>query len=580
MGQVEQLKEKWMENYDVVLGEDKEEETLTDFSRVFEEKKDRIFDEGEIFTGRVVSIGKEYVSVDIGYKQEGPIPKREFMNYDGTLKIQEGDKVDVYLEKLESHQGYLVLSRDKAEIIEAWDNIAQACDKEKSVEGTILSKVKGGLSVDIGVKAFLPSSQIDIKPVRQLNKYIGQRMEFKVIKFNKKRGNIVLSRKAILQEERREMREEVLGRLHEEMIVKGVVKNITDYGAFVDLGGIDGLLHITDMSWGRIKHPSSLLGLGDEIEVKILKFDHDKERVSLGLKQVRENPWENVPEIYHIGDKVSGKIVSIKEYGIFVELSDGIEGLVHVSEMSWVGDIKNPAGHFSMGEVIETQVLDVDIDNKRISLGLKQFLPNPWEELEQKYTEGMKVTGKIASVVDFGLFVDLGEAVDALVHVSDISWVRKNINAKKAYKEGQEIEAVVLSVDKDTQKFCLGIKQLTEDPWSKIEEKHPVGSIIPVKIVRVTDFGAFALMDNDIEGLIHISELSEETIEKTSDVVAVGDQVDALILSIDRESKKVGLSLKLAQEQPDEEEAQASGEEEPVKEEEPAGEEKPAESSS
>ena len=546
MPQAPNLKEKWMEDYEVVFGEDVDRKEETDFSRLFEEESTRLFEEGEVFKGKVVSVEADYVTVDIGYKQEGLVPRREFMNYDGTLRIQEGDEVEVYLDKLESHLGNLVLSKDKAEILHAWDRISAACEQESSVEGTVLAKVKGGLSVDIGVKAFLPSSQIDLKPVRNLDKYIGEAMEFKVIKFNKKRGNIVLSRKAILQDERREMRDEVLGQIEEGMIVKGIVKNITDYGAFVDLGGIDGLLHITDMSWGRVKHPTNMLNLGDEIEVKILKFDNEKERVSLGLKQIKENPWENVEEKYKVGSSVSGEIVSVKDYGTFVELADGIEGLVHVSEMSWVGAIKNPVEHFNVGDTVQTQILDVDTENKRISLGIKQLEPNPWDDIEARYPAGTKVKGTIKSVVDFGIFVSLGEAVDALVHVTDFSWIKKNINVREEFKEGDGIDAIVLSVDKSAQKFCLGIKQLQEDPWEKIEQRYPIGTTIESEVVRVTDFGAFVEVETGVEALIHVSELAEEMVDSPKDVVKKGDKVKAVVLSLDKEAKKMALSIKSA----------------------------------
>ncbi len=542
----EDIKQKWMQDFDVVFGEDVEEKVTTEFSQLLESEETKDFTEGEVYKGKVVNIGPDYTMVDIGYKQEGLVSTREFQNYDGTLKIEEGQTIEVYLDKLESAMGNLVLSKDKAEILKAWDKISEACESGTPLEGTVVAKVKGGLSVDIGVKAFLPGSQIDLRPTRYLDKYIGKRMEFKVIKFNKKRGNIVLSRRAILQEERNKMRGEILEQMQEGMIVKGVVKNITDYGAFIDLGGIDGLLHITDMSWGRVKHPSNLLNMGDEIEVKILKFDKEKERVSLGLKQVQPNPWEEAQSKYVAGKQVSGEVVSVKDYGIFIELDDGIEGLIHVSEMSWTNKIKNPAKHFTVGEKVEAQVLDVDVENKRISLGIKQLQENPWDELEAKYPVGKKVSGKIKSVVDFGVFLDLGEEVDALIHVSDISWTKKNVNLSEEYKEGQELEAAVLSVDKENQKFCLGIKQLEEDPWKKIEERLPVGTVIEAEVVRVTDFGAFVELETGIEGLIHISELSEDRVEKPEEVVQKGQAVKAMVISIDKDAKKIALSMKSA----------------------------------
>ncbi len=546
MTNLSDVKQKWMEGYDVVFGEDIEERELTDFGKLLESNQTKNFQEGEVFKGRVITIGPDYVMVDIGYKQEGLVSVREFQNFDGSLKIKENDTIEVYLEKLESTMGNLVLSKDKAEILKAWDKISEACESGTPLQGTVVAKVKGGLSVDIGVKAFLPGSQIDLRPTRYLDKYIGKTMEFKVIKFNKKRGNIVLSRRAILQEERGKLRNEILNQIQEGMIVKGIVKNITDYGAFIDLGGIDGLLHITDMSWGRVKHPSNILAIGDEIEVKILKFDADKERVSLGLKQVQPNPWEQAQEKYIPGTKVSGEIVSVKDYGVFIELDDGIEGLIHVSEMSWTGKIKNPAKHFNVAEKVEAQVLDVDIENKRISLGLKQLMPNPWDDLEKKYKVGSKVKGKIKSVVEFGIFVDLKEEVDALIHVSDVSWTKKTTPLADEYKEGETIEAMVVSLDKENQKFCLGIKQLEEDPWKKIEQRLPVGTLVEAEVVRVTDFGVFVELETGIEGLIHISELSEDRVEKPSDVINRGDVAKAMVISVDKDSKKIALSIKAA----------------------------------
>ena len=539
-----EVKQKWMEGYEVVYGEDVETVEVTAFGELLNSSDAKSFREGEVFPGQVVAISDDYITVDIGYKQEGLVSTREFANYDGTLKVGEGDTVEVYLEKLESSNGNLVLSKDKAEILKAWDKISDACESGEPLEGVIVAKVKGGLSVDIGVKAFLPGSQIDVRPTRYLDKYIGKKMEFKVIKFNKKRGNIVLSRRAILQEERNKLRGEILGQIQEEMIVKGIVKNITDYGAFIDLGGIDGLLHITDMSWGRVKHPSNILTLGDEIEVKILKFDKEKERVSLGLKQVQPNPWEEASVKYVINSKVSGEIVSVKDYGVFIELSDGIEGLIHVSEMSWTGKIKNPAKIFTVGETVEAQVLEIDVDNKRISLGVKQLQENPWHSLADKFPVGKKVTGKIKSIVEFGMFVDLGEEIDALIHISDLSWTKKNINVANEYNEGDDIDAMVLSIDIDNQKFCLGTKQLEEDPWKRIEERLPIGTVIEAEVVRVTDFGAFVELETGIEGLIHISELSDERVEKQSDVINKGYRPNSMVISLDKESKKIALSVK------------------------------------
>jgi small subunit ribosomal protein S1 len=538
----------WAKEFEVVTDDSENVVDKGEFATLLEESKAGSFSEGEVYEGNVISITDDFVMIDIGYKQEGLVFAKEFRNYDGSLKIKVGDVIEVYLEKLESHLGNLVLSKDKAEILHAWDKISEACEKGDPVKGTVIAKVKGGLSVDIGVKAFLPGSQIDIRPTKNLDKFIGKTMEFKVIKFNKKRGNIVLSRRAILAEERGKLRDETLGQIQEGMIVKGIVKNITDYGAFIDLGGVDGLLHITDMSWGRVKHPSNLLGVGDEINVKILKYDSAKERVSLGLKQVLPNPWESAKENYVPGTTVKGEIKYIKDFGIFLELSDGIEGLVHVSEVSWTNP-KGPIKGFNIGDELEAQVLAVDVEHKRISLGVKQLLENPWNDLQEKYPVGKEVEGTIKAIVDFGIFIDLGESIDALIHHSDISWTKKNVNVADEFKVGDSVKAVVLTVDKDLNppKFCLGIKQLAEDPWKKIDERMPVGSVVEGEVMRTTDFGAFVGLETGIEGLIHISELSEERVEKPEDVVKVGDMVKARVMSIDKGDKKIALSKKNAE---------------------------------
>ncbi len=534
----------WVNDFDVVKTFDETENEKKGLDALLDQHSSNLnFKEGEVFKGTVVGITDDFVTVDIGYKQEGLVFAKEFRNYDGTLKVNQGDEIEVYVERLESHLGNLVLSKDKAEILKAWDRISEACEQGTPVQGTVMAKVKGGLSVDIGVKAFLPGSQVDLRAVKNLDKYLGKTMEFKVIKFNKKRGNIVLSRRAILNDERSKMRGETLGQIQEGMIVKGIVKNITDYGAFIDLGGVDGLLYITDMSWGRVKHPSNLLTIGDEIDVKILKYDQDKERVSLGLKQIQDNPWDTAHEKYAIGTKVSGEIVGVKDYGVFVELEGGLEGLIHNSELSWVNK-KNPAKDYNVGQKIDAQVLEIDQENSRISLGVKQLTPNPWDQMSDKYQVGMKIQGKVKSVVDFGAFVDVDEAVDALIHVSDISWTKKNVKAADFFKEGENVEAVVLTVDKENQKFCLGIKQLDEDPWKKIEERLPIGSIIEGEVVRTTDYGALVELETGIEGMIHISELSEERVENATDVLKQGDTTKAMIISIDKDAKKIALSLK------------------------------------
>ncbi len=515
------------------------------FSEIFEKAQTTTsVKEGEVVNGAVISINGDFVTVDIGYKMEGLVPLDEFKDMDGKVNVNPGDHVVVYLEKMENEHGVMILSRNKAEIIKAWDSIAEACERDEIISGVCTKKVKGGLEVDIGVKAFLPGSQIDIRPVRNLDKYLGKKLNFKVIKFNKKRGNIVLSRKALLLKEREKMREETLEQLAEGMVVQGVVKNITDYGAFIDLGGMDGLLHITDMSWGRIKHPSELFQVGDEVTVKVLKYDKEKERVSLGLKQVQDNPWDKVPEKYHVGDKVSGKVVSIKDYGAFVELEDGVEGLIHVSEMSWTNKVKHPSKVLEPGTEVECQVLDIDTKNRRISLGLKQLESNPWDLLEQKFPIGSTVEGEVKNVTDFGVFVDIGEGIDGLIHISDLSWSKKVAHPSEAFNKGDKVRAIVLSIDKETEKFSLGIKQLERDPWENIKARYKIGQAVEGKISKVADFGAFVELEEGLEGLIHISELSPDQVTKVTDVVNIGDAVKAEIISIDPRERKIGMSVK------------------------------------
>jgi small subunit ribosomal protein S1 len=546
---------KWLTDFADVTVDEKELQTLdakakhvgdeVSFEEIFEKSQTAsTVQEGEVVNGAVVSIAGDYVTVDIGYKMEGLVPLDEFRDTEGKVNVQPGDHVVVYLERMENEQGVMILSRNKAEIIKAWDSIAEACERDEVISGVVTKKVKGGLEVDIGVKAFLPGSQIDIRPVRNLDKYLGKKLNFKVIKFNKKRGNIVLSRKALLLKEREKLREETLEQLQEGMVVQGVVKNITDYGAFIDLGGMDGLLHITDMSWGRIKHPSELFQVGDEVTVKVLKYDKEKERVSLGLKQVQENPWDKVPEKYHVGDRVSGKVVSIKDYGAFVELEDGVEGLIHVSEMSWTNKVKHPSKVLEPGTSVECQVLDIDTKNRRISLGLKQLESNPWDLLEQKFPIGSTVEGEVKNVTDFGVFVDIGEGIDGLIHISDLSWSKKVGHPSEMFNKGDKVRAIVLSIDKETEKFSLGIKQLERDPWENIKARYKIGQAIEGKVTKTADFGAFVELEEGLEGLIHISELSTEQVGKVADVVNIGDVVKAEIISIDARERKIGLSVK------------------------------------
>ena len=516
------------------------------FADLFEKSLgDRDFKVGDIVKGRVVEVQTDYVLVDINYKSEGLIPISEFRVVDGKRDITVGSDVEVYIDRVENENGMVVLSKDKADMLRAWNDISRAAENEEVIEGVIIAKVKGGLSVDIGVKAFLPGSQIDLRPVRNIDAYIGKTYKFKVIKFNKKRGNIVLSRRALLEEERESLRTQTLDAMKEGSLVRGVVKNITDYGAFIDLGGMDGLLHITDMSWGRVKHPSEMVNVGDEIDVKVLKFDNEKERVSLGMKQLKPDPWDAVPKEYPVGEKRVGKIVSLTDYGAFVELGEGVEGLIHVSEMSWTKRVKHPSQIVKVGDEVNVQVLEVDTANRRISLGMKQLEANPWLELKETYPPGTIIEGEVKSITDFGVFIGIDDGIDGMVHISDFSWTKRINHPSEVYKKGDKVRAVVLGVDIENERFSLGLKQLEADPWSNIEDKYRIGSQYDVKVVKSTDFGVFVELESDIEGLIHISELSTKRIDKPEEVVKVGESVRAEIISIDRDSRKIGLSAKL-----------------------------------
>jgi len=503
-----------------------------------------VLKEGEVVKGTVIQVTKDFAIVDVGYKSEGQVPLSEFTNAKGETNVAPGDVVEVLLESRENETGMVVLSKEKADKMRIWDEISAACERDELVHGTIVGRVKGGLSVDIGVKAFLPGSQVDIRPVRNLDQYIGKDFDFKVIKFNKKRGNIVLSRRVLLEKQREEMKKETLTRLQEGAILKGVVKNLTDYGAFIDLGGIDGLLHITDMSWGRIGHPSEVFNVGDEVRVVVLKFDPNTERVSLGLKQIQEDPWHRADEKYPVGTRVKGKVVSLTDYGAFIEIEQGVEGLVHVSEMSWTKRVKHPSKLINVGDVVEAVVLDIDPKAKRIALGMKQIEPNPWTLLEDKYPIGSVIKGQIRNVTDFGIFVGVEEGIDGLVHVSDISWTQRIKHPGEIFKKGDEVEAVVLNIDVENERFSLGIKQLLQDPWDTLAERMPIGSVVKGKVTKVTDFGAFVEIEEGIEGLVHVSELREERVEKPSDVVKEGDELEVKIIDINTVDRKIALSAK------------------------------------
>jgi small subunit ribosomal protein S1 len=513
----------------------------------FYEKSFRELEEGEIVKGKVVEVGKEFVTIDVGYKSEGQVPVSEFLAHNNAPEVERGDEVDVYLERREDDEGIIILSKDKADKMKVWDEISRTSQQgDGMIEGKVISRVRGGLTVDIGVSAFLPGSQVDLHPVRDLDKFIGKDFTFKILKFNRRRGNIVLSRRAILEEEREVLRKETLKNLSVGAAVEGTVKNITDYGVFIDVGGVDGLLHITDISWGRVGHPSKRFSIGDQITVKVIDFDEDSERISLGLKQLTPDPWSIVEEKYPVGSRVRGKAVSITDYGVFVELEEGIEGLVHVSEMSWTKKIKHPSKYVHIGDIVEAMVLNVDPEKKRISLGMKQVEPNPWDIIEEKYPVGAKIVGQVKTVTDFGIFIGIDEGIDGLVHVSEMSWTKKIKHPADIYKRGQEIEAIVLKIDKENERFSLGIKQLRADPWEAVSDKYKVGQVVPGMVTSLTDFGAFVELEKELEGLIHISELGtgEQKVGHPSDIVNVGDTVTALILNIDPKERKIGLSIK------------------------------------
>ncbi len=522
------------------------------FAALYEEslKKEDI-KEGAIVRGRVIQLTKDFVVVDIGYKSEGQVAIEEFTAPDGSVSVKPGDELEVFLESRENENGLCVLSKEKADRLKVWDEISAACERDELIEGTIAQRVKGGLSVSIrgGVKAFLPGSQVDLRPVRNLDAFIGKTHKFKVIKFNKKRGNIVLSRRVLLEKERAELKGMTLEKLKEGQIVEGIVKNLTEYGGFIDLGGIDGLLHITDMSWGRVNHPSELFQVGDHVRVKVLKYNSDTERVSLGLKQITEDPWVSAQERYTPGTVVKGKVVSLKDYGAFVELEQGIEGLIHISEMSWTRRVKHPSKMVAVGDVVEAVVLDVDPKQNRISLGMKQLEPNPFEALTSKYPPGTVVRGKVRNIADFGLFVEIEEGIDGLVHISDMSWTQRVKHPSEAYQKGDDVEAVVLNIDtaeSEKPKISLGIKQLTGDPWDRIPVDFPVGKIVTATVQKVLDFGAFVELGKGVEGLIHVSEISDERISDPREILKPGQEVKAEVISIDAAERKIGLSMKAA----------------------------------
>jgi len=512
-----------------------------EYSRLVDQSV-KSFREGEIATGKVVEKTEDHIIVDIGFKSEGLIDLAEFGREGANLAP--GDEVEVLLEKNEDSEGRLILSKEKANRIRVWEKMALKYENDEIIEGVVISKIKGGLTVDIGLRAFLPGSQIDLRPIKNLDKLIGERLQFKIIKMNKKRGNIVLSRRVILEEERKYTKESTLDKLEEGSMVEGIVKNITEYGAFIDLGGIDGLLHITDMSWGRVNHPSEMFSIGDQVNVMVLKFDKETERVSLGAKQATPDPWSIVDEKYPPQSRVTGKVVSIADYGAFVELEEGIEGLVHISEMTWNKHIRHPSKIVNIGDTVEAVVLSMDKERKRISLGMKQTEANPWENIEEKYPINSTVEGRVRNVADFGAFVELEEGVDGLIHISDISWTQKIKHPSEILKKRDHVTCIVLNIDKESERLSLGLKQLDKDPWESVEEKYPVGKEVKCHIVKVTNFGAFAEIESGVEGLIHVSQISTNKIANPRKAVRVGQEVTAKVIKVDLPNRKIGLSIK------------------------------------
>ncbi|MEE9536799.1 MAG: 30S ribosomal protein S1 [Desulfobacterales bacterium] len=502
------------------------------------------FAEGEVVTGRIISIDKDQVLIDIGYKSEGQVRMQEFLDENGNITAKVGDAIEVMVEWWDDEEERVLLSKDKAANIKIWESIKTSYDEEGTVKGTITNRVKGGFSVNIGVPAFLPGSQADLRPIRNLDEMVGKEFDFKILKYNRKRSNIVLSRRAILEKELDEKRTATLADIEEGKVVEGAVKNITEYGVFVDLGGVDGLLHITDISWGRVKHPSELFSIGDEITVKILNLDLENERVSLGMKQLAEDPWSTAAEKYAVGSRVTGKVVSLTDYGAFIELEEGIEGLIHVSEMSWTRKIRHPSKVVSVGDEVEAVVLDIKPESRRISLGMKQVVPNPWDVISGKYPIGTTLEGKIKNITDFGLFIGIDEGIDGLVHISDISWTKRIKHPSELYKKGDVVQAIVLDIEKNNERFSLGIKQLQNDPWQSVSERYEVGKEITGTITNLTDFGVFVELEEGIEGLVHISEISKDKIKSPTEKFKVGDVITSRVMNINTEERRIGLSIK------------------------------------
>ncbi|MBF0210122.1 MAG: 30S ribosomal protein S1 [Desulfamplus sp.] len=519
------------------------EETMDELMGIYEESFKR-FEEGQVVTGTIITVDRDHVLVDVGYKSEGQIAIHEFRDEQGNVNVNPGDKIEVMVEVWDEEEETVILSKEKAAKVKVWDSIKEIYESDGTIEGVITSRVKGGFSVDIGLPAFLPGSQADLRPIRNMDEMVGQTYTFKILKYNRKRSNIVLSRRIILENQREQARTETLDSIEAEKVMIGVVKNITEYGVFVDLGGVDGLLHITDISWGRVKHPSELFSVGDKIKVKILSFDFEKERVSLGMKQLTPDPWTTAQAKYPVGSKVKGKVVSLTDYGAFVELEEGVEGLIHVSEMSWTRKVRHPSKMVSVGEEVEAVVLDLKPENRRISLGIKQTMENPWEVISEKYPVGTVIEGKIKNITDFGLFIGIDDDIDGLVHISDISWTKRIKHPSEVYKKNDIIQAVVLDIDKASERFSLGIKQTQPDPWVTVGSRYKVGTEISGVITNVTDFGVFVELEEGIEGLVHVSEISKEKIKTPVDQFKTGDTITARVMNINSDERRIGLSIK------------------------------------
>ncbi len=518
------------------------EEQLS-FAELFEmEENSTVVAVGDVAIGTIIGAEDDFFLVDVGDKAESYISKSEFRLEEGQ-EVNIGDTFEVFVERREG-EGGLLLSREKAIAIKVWEDIAKIQEEDGTIEGRIESRVKGGMSVDIGVPAFLPYSQIDLRPVKDLDALIGDSYEFKILKFNKKRNNVVISRRAILEEARNKLREEMRSKLEEGQIISGAITNITDYGLFIDMGGMDGLCHITDLSWGRVSHPSKMYKVGQEVEVKVLKYDKDNDRVSLGIKQLREDPWATVVERYPVDQKTEGKVVSITDYGVFVELEEGVEGLIHVSEMTWSKKPRHPSKMVSVGDEVEIMVLNIEPTSKRISLGMKQLQQNPWDLVTENYPVGSVIEGKIKNITDFGVFIGIEEGIDGLIHVSDLSWTERIKHPSEKYAKGEVIQAVVLKIDRDNERFSLGVKQLVPDPWQAAYNNYPSGTVVEGEITNVTDFGVFVKLEEGIEGLVHVSEISKDKVKTPVGMYQVGDTLKAIVINVSAKDRKIGLSVK------------------------------------